>query len=473
MSENSSEKSKEMAGSNGTKNNAPSSKTIEDLLKLLGVSETAESEPQAKPMKDYKFWKTQPVPNFDEEITEEGPIDALKTPADIPENPYPLLKDFEWVTMDLDDADEIKDVYELLHENYVEDSSEIFRFKYTKEFFNWGLKPPGWKKQWHVGVRVKETNRLVAFIAGIPLDLELRGKGIRSVEINFICVHKKLRNKRLAPVLIKEITRRVNREDIWQAFYTAGVVLPSPVSVCRYTHRPLNWEKLYDVGFSALQPNETIESMTKLYEVPTKTQTPGLRKAEFKDLEQIYELYDVFHNRYEMVQRFSKDEIAHWLLGAVDPEEAKKNQQVIHTYVVEDSTGKITDFFSFYLLPFSILKNPKHESLNVAYLFYYASSVGVGKSRKDKENQSLLKERLQQLVNDALIICKGLDIDVFNALTSQDNTLFLEDLKFGLGDGYLNYYLFNWRTSQITGGINEATKQLDPEAGSGVGVVML
>ena len=30
------------------------------------------------------------------------------------------------------------------------------------------------------------------------------------VEVNFLCVHKKLRSKRLAPVLIREITRRVN-----------------------------------------------------------------------------------------------------------------------------------------------------------------------------------------------------------------------------------------------------------------------
>ena len=53
------------------------------------------------------------------------------------------------------------------------------------------------------------------------------------VEINFLCVHKKLRSKRVAPVLIKEITRRVNREGIFQAVYTAGVLLPKPISVCR------------------------------------------------------------------------------------------------------------------------------------------------------------------------------------------------------------------------------------------------
>ena len=53
------------------------------------------------------------------------------------------------------------------------------------------------------------------------------------VEINFLCVHKKLRAKRVAPVLIKEITRRVHQQGLFQAVYTAGVVLPKPVASCR------------------------------------------------------------------------------------------------------------------------------------------------------------------------------------------------------------------------------------------------
>ena len=56
---------------------------------------------------------------------------------------------------------------------------------------------------------------------------------VSMVEINFLCVHKKLRSKRVAPVLIREITRRVNLEGIFQAVYTAGVVLPKPVACCR------------------------------------------------------------------------------------------------------------------------------------------------------------------------------------------------------------------------------------------------
>jgi glycylpeptide N-tetradecanoyltransferase len=62
-------------------------------------------------------------------------------------------------------------------------------------------------------------------------DLPIYSLG--SVEINFLCVHKKLRSKRLAPVLIKEVTRRVNLKGIFQAVYTAGAILPTPVASCR------------------------------------------------------------------------------------------------------------------------------------------------------------------------------------------------------------------------------------------------
>jgi glycylpeptide N-tetradecanoyltransferase len=56
---------------------------------------------------------------------------------------------------------------------------------------------------------------------------------LRVSEINFLTVHKKLRSKRLAPILIKEVTRQCHLQGVFQAIYTAGVLLPTPVSVCR------------------------------------------------------------------------------------------------------------------------------------------------------------------------------------------------------------------------------------------------
>jgi glycylpeptide N-tetradecanoyltransferase len=44
-----------------------------------------------------------------------------------------------------------------------------------------------------------------------------------------------------------------------------------------------------------------------------------------------------------------------------------------------------------------------------------------------------------------LILSKQADFDVFNALDLMDNGTFLEELLFGQGDGYLHYYLYNYR----------------------------
>lgn len=130
------------------------------------------------------------------------------------------------------------------------------------------LRPPGWLLQWHCGVRVSSNKKLVGFISAIPANIRIYDSVKKMVEINFLCVHKKLRSKRVAPVLIREITRRVNLEGIFQAVYTAGVVLPKPVATCRYWHRSLNPRKLVEVKFSHLSRNMTLQRTMKLYRLP-------------------------------------------------------------------------------------------------------------------------------------------------------------------------------------------------------------
>ena len=289
---------------------------------------------------------------------------------------------------------------------------------------------------------------------------------MHAVEINFICVHKKLRSKRLAPILIKEVTRRVNLTGIFQALYTAGVVLPSPVSVCRYSHRPLNWSKLHDVGFSYLPPDVTKTQMIAKYTLRNEGKVKNLRRVKLEDFDQVSKLFLKYQDRYDLVQDFTPDEIKHWLFGNLEIEDSKK---VVHTFVVENEEGKITDFFSFYLLPFTVLNNAQHDEVGIAYLFYYASDVAF---EANADSNGALKKRLTDLINDALIIAKRLNVDVFNALTCQDNNLFIQDLKFGAGDGLLNYYLFNYRAKFISGGLDDE-KKIDPNNLSKIGVVML
>ena len=139
-------------------------------------------------------------------------------------------------------------MYELLKENYVEDAMKKFRFKYSKEFLVWALTGPGYIKEWHIGLRVQKNQRLVGFISGTPMAISVQGKAIRMAATDFLCVHAKLRAKRITPVLIKELTRRVNLQHVWQSIYTAGKYIPTPITESHYYYRCLDYKKLLEVA---------------------------------------------------------------------------------------------------------------------------------------------------------------------------------------------------------------------------------
>lgn len=105
---------------------------LEDIMTGL-----ASDGKNVKDMASYKFWQTQPVPKFgDNEWIEEGPFKVIDVDQ-VSKEPVQLVDGFEWVTMDLTDDGEIKEVYELLNGHYVEDNEAMFRFNYSKAFFKW------------------------------------------------------------------------------------------------------------------------------------------------------------------------------------------------------------------------------------------------------------------------------------------------------------------------------------------------
>lgn len=277
---------------------------------------------------------------------------------------------------------------------------------------------------WHVGIRKDDSKELVAFISAIPADLRVRSSNISSVEVNFLCLHKSLRARRMAPLLIKEVTRRVNLKGIFQALYTAGLQLPEPVSSARYFHRPLNYEKLLETGFTALPHGSSLKMMKKKYAV--EKPTLKLREMRSSDIPACFSLFKTFMENFSLTPQFTEEEFAHWVLP---------HEGVLFCYVLEGSNGEVTDFVTFYSLPSSVLCNDHHKGINVAYLFYYAT--------KDESN-------LTQLMQAALWLASEAGFDVFNALDTMKNEAFLRPLSFSLGDGTLHYYLFNWKTALLS-----------------------
>lgn len=72
------------------------------------------------------------------------------------------------------------------------------------------------------------------------------------------------------------------------------------------------------------------------------------------------------------------------------------------------------------------MNHPKYNILNAAYLYYYATDVAF---EPGAEESGRLQKRLEEIINDALVIADQCKFDVFNGLTLMDNCLFLDNLK--------------------------------------------
>lgn len=376
----------------------------------------------------YSWWNTQPVPRIDERIqtNQNEHIEYPKDPKDVRQQPYGLPNDLEWFHFNINDDGQLKVLYKFLNQNYVEDANNMFRFDYSIPFLEWALKSPGWRSDWHVSIRSCMTQKLIGFISAIPVHMRIFDKYVEMVEINFLCVHKKFRSKGLGPLLISEITRRTNMVDIWQAIYTAGVLLPKPISSAQYFHRSLNPKKLIECKFSQLGPLMTMQRTLKLYKLPSKTKTTGIRKLEEHDVSVCHKLLDDYLKNFDLACTFTIDEFRHWFMP---------RPGIMETWVVEDSTThEVNSFMSFYILNSTIVNNPIHKTLNAAYCFYVVPSGTIS---------------VTSLIEDALIIAKQLNLDVFNCLDILDNNTFFRNLKFVPGDGTLHYYLYNWKCTTL------------------------
>lgn len=368
---------------------------------------------------NYKFWDKQPVPKLNEKIMIEGPIEEKK--EEIENNHKELPKEFEWVSIDLMNDENRKEVVDLLDKYYVEDPNHEFRLHYSSDFLKWI-----YEKNYHlgIGIRVKQNKVLVAFISGKIIKMQINRSKLDLAEINFLCVHPKLRDKRLTPVLIKEITRQFNLLGYFQAQFTNSNYLPSPICTVKYFHRPINIKKLVETGFTILQGKLTIKEVKKTHKIDEVIQIKNFVKIEKRHIDQSFELFHQYMNKYNYHPIFSKEEFEHIFL----------NNKFVVCYVIEDDKGNVMDFASYYVSQSKILKrNEKYKFINKANLFYYTCST----------------ETAYKLIKNLLIIAKKNNVDVFDALDIMENSNILKELHFGEGTGILNYNLFNWKMRPI------------------------
>ncbi|KAI3652915.1 hypothetical protein MP228_002340 [Amoeboaphelidium protococcarum] len=426
-----------IAGDQGSNGGGGGGGSDTDLVKKtagMKVKEVLDVYSAGKDMSQYRFWSTQPVMRFDQqEFAECGPIEPDVVIENVRKTPYALPPGYLWETVDLQVDDQLEEVAQFLDANYVEDLMSTFRLCYSNELLRFALCPPGYLKDWHVCLR-DSKGKLLATIFAVPATMSIYGKSVKMVIINFLCVHKILRSKRLAPVLIKEITRRVNLTGLSQAAYTAGTTLPRAVSNVQYLHRSINVKKLVDTGFSYIKKKMTLMRTIKLFKLPTQYTVPGFRvlSAEDKDLDavltQCATLYMEFYKQFDMYHDMSLEEVKHYLTPVNDS---------LVSCVVQNAEGKVLAFTSYYIIKNKILGNPKYDYLNSAFQWQFAVAKDSGVT-------------LQHLFESQMIHGANTGMDVFTCLKGMGRDEVLEKLKFAPGDGHLNFYLFNYKCPQIS-----------------------
>lgn len=370
---------------------------------------------------DYKFWNTQPVLKLNEINNIDGQIEPDKKILDIKQNQFDLPDNFEWIKYDLNDVENCKFIANFLDKYYVEDANGEFRLHYDAEFIEWIYKN---SNHVAIGVKVSKNNALVGFICGKVVKMQINKNKLDMIEVNLLCIHPNLRNKRLTPVLIKELTRQFNIIGYSKGLYTAGNYLPTPILTVNYYHKIINVKILHNTGFITLDPTTNLNNVIKTHKLPEQVSNENFKKVELKHLDEMYDVFNKYMEKYNLHPLFTKDEFKYTFFG----------NKFIVCYVVENNLGNVVDFISYYVMQSRVLKrNEKYKFIKKAYLYYYTS----------------LNETPYSLIKNMLVIARNNNVDVFNATDILENGAILEEMKFERGTGTLHYYLYNWKIKPL------------------------
>lgn len=272
-----------------------------------------------------------------------------------------------------------------------------------------------------VGLEDVPSNALVGFVCSFPSSFSAHGISLDAVEANFLCVSHEYRSRGLAPLLINEITRLNNLNGIFSAIFTSGTLIGQPFARAQYFHLPLNYTKLKLCGFiddKIPQAHRKCSSYSTLKLKSLFDCTETIQRDICTKLQTQYK------TSYDMFANYSWDAFSNVFISG----------SKLKTFVGLNDDESISSVISYYVIDSKILENESVSKISCAYIFHNIA-----------ENANALCSIFSQLID----IFSQSGIDVINCLNTMNNMILIEEFGFKPGDGYLNYYFYNWKTSHI------------------------
>lgn len=347
------------------------------------------------------------VPVSNKKIKKEGPIltDKIITKLE-----YNLPSDYYWTSLDINNENDINQIYLLLKYNYVENDN--VQLNYSINFLKWLLH----NKYIIFGIKhIKNPDILLGLITGIPNNIIIKGINETFMNISLLCVHKSIRSQGFARLLLQELCNRSQINNIWYAIYTSGTNFPGIISTVKYWSRYLNIKKLIDLKF--ISSKLSLDKMVKLYNI-TPTLLDGIfRQFEKKDIINVYYLFKEYFSRNEF--KIS----VNWTIELIEQYFLPKNN-IIDSYVLEKN-NEIIGFGSYYYLN-NIYYG--HE-IKTVYSFYNIIKQNVN---------------LTNFINQIIKKTYDNNIDIYVTSNIMNNESFFKELKFKEDPKVFHYYLYNW-----------------------------
>jgi glycylpeptide N-tetradecanoyltransferase len=174
-----------------------------------------------------------------------------------------------------------------LENNYVDDANGYFKVTYSPAKFRWALQTSAHMKEFHILIRNSKNKKIMAMCTADCKKFVVNGQTMKMLEGNFMCVHSKLRSKRLAQILLQENMRRQRKMGYQYQIYTSGSTMPTPFVTTHYMNRFLNPSKLCQIKYTNMPAMMSFKDFDKKHILPKKSTiklTGELRAMEKRDL---------------------------------------------------------------------------------------------------------------------------------------------------------------------------------------------
>lgn len=408
-----------------------------DQIRIL-PSDNTEEKQQAKELKPKEinrsvfkasFWDNFPMKrnNCASNKIIQTDFDYFQKNKIDPNKPLPLPKNFEWVELNPLDQKDLD-----LMTNFINHHYQRFDKTIKHKFLSWIFSSPTytmWKKiksvpisYWCIGVRTQQDKKIVGLVTLRPITYRVDEKYIQSFVVDFLVTHKQMRKKRLTPVLMKEILRRmaifgfdtgsIINANSHLAFYPT-------VKTSQILFRPISLEKLSKTLFSNISRAQLAQLKERYENIQPTNDLSLIRFANLDDVPAMMEIYENYSKKYRFCPILNRKEFEHYFVP--------KNEMV-YTYVITNATGVIKDFITFHA--FYTNRGEKN-----AYLYYV----------------SFINEVLLELfMKNILFIMKSNGFDmVFANDVMGISDVFQKKLDFKEIGEIWNSYLFNYNTTTI------------------------